>query len=192
MVRIGRKAPDFTCKAVVNNAITTLSLNDLAGRYSVIFFYPLNFTFVCPTELHAFQDALAAFKEKDCDVYAVSIDSVYAHLTWLKTPKKVGGIENVTYPLLSDINKSMALAYNVLSDDEDKVALRGLFILDRDNIVQHMTINNLGIGRNTEEVIRVLSALQHHEQHGDVCPANWTVGEPTMKPDSTGLQQYFN
>ena len=190
MIHIGQKAPNFNCDAVVNNKIKKISLDDCKGSYTAIFFYPLDFTFVCPTELHAFQEKLELFKAKKCTLIGISIDSVYSHTAWLATPKNKGGIEGITYPLISDINKTMSRDYGVL-DEENGVALRGLFILDNDNIVQHATINNLGVGRNVDEVLRLIEAFQYHQQHGDVCPANWSTGAKTLKPTQEGVVDYF-
>jgi len=190
MTCIGNKAPDFNCEAVVKKQIKTVSLDDFKGKYKVVFFYPLDFTFVCPTELHAFQDKLAEFEKRNTHLLGVSIDSVYSHLAWLNTPKNKGGIEGITYPLLSDIKKTISTDYGVL-DEEAGVALRGLFILDKDDCVQSMTVNNLSLGRNVDEVIRTIDALQHVENHGEVCPANWNKGEKAMKPDAQGLDDFF-
>ena len=190
MIRIGQKAPDFNCDAVVDNTIKKISLDDCKGSYTVLFFYPLDFTFVCPTELHAFQEKLEKFKEKKCNVIGVSIDSVYSHTAWLATPKNKGGIEGISYPLISDINKTMSRDFGIL-DEENGIALRGLFILDNDNIVQQATINNLGVGRNVDEVLRLVGAFQHHQEHGDVCPANWSTGDKTLEPTQEGVVNYF-
>ena len=190
MLKVGKKAPYFTCPAVVDGAIKTLNLDDLAGRHTVLFFYPLDFTFVCPTELHAFEAARAEFDKRDTDIIGVSVDSVHSHLAWLKTPKAQGGIAGVHYPLISDIQKTMARNFGVLVEEEG-VALRGLFILDKDNVVQQATINNLGFGRNVAEVLRLIDALRHHEQHGEVCPANWTEGAQALRPNAEGLKEYF-
>jgi len=190
MACIGNKAPDFNCEAVIKKQIKKVSLDDFKGKYKVVFFYPLDFTFVCPTELHAFQDKLTEFEKRDTQVLGVSIDSVYSHLAWLNTPKNKGGVEGITYPLLSDIKKTVSTDYGVL-DEEAGVALRGLFILDKDNCIQSMTVNNLSLGRNVNEVIRTIDALQHVEKYGEVCPANWNKGEKAMKPDVQGVDDYF-
>ena len=166
-------------------------MQDFDGKYKVVFFYPLDFTFVCPTEIHAFQQMLPEFEKRNAEVFGVSVDSVYTHLAWLNTPKATGGIEGVTYPLISDINKTLSKEYGVL-DEKQGVAFRGVFILDKDNCVQSMTVNNLGLGRNISEIIRTLDALQHFEKHGEVCPANWTVGSKAMKPTDDGLKEYFS
>lgn len=188
---MGRKAPNFSAKAVVNGKIMDdFSLHSFLGKYVILFFYPLDFTFVCPTELHAFQEKLPEFKKRNAELIACSIDSPYSHYAWLNTPKAKGGIEGVEYPLVSDLNKTIARDYQVL-DEQSGVAYRGLFLLDRQGIVRHQLINDLPIGRSVEEVIRILDALIFHEQHGEVCPANWHAGQKTMKPDAKGVIEYF-
>ena len=191
MVHVGQKAPDFACEAVVDGKVTELSLGSFTNRYKVLFFYPLDFTFVCPTELHAFQQELPEFEKRNVQVIGASVDSVYSHHAWLKTPKKNGGIEGITYPLLSDMCKEISRAYGVL-DEKAGVALRGIFIIDKDNVVQSMTVNNLGLGRNVAEILRTIDALQHHEKHGEVCPANWASGEKALEPTAQGVKNYFN
>jgi len=190
MICIGKKAPDFACEAVINKKIKKISLADFDGKYKVIFFYPLDFTFVCPTELHAFNELLPEFEKRNAQVLGVSVDSAYSHLAWLNTPKNKGGIEGVSYPILSDINKTIAKDYGVL-DDCEGVAFRGVFILDKDNIVQSIMVNNLGLGRNIAEFVRLIDALQFVEKYGQVCPANWASGDKAMKPTSEGLEEYF-
>ena len=190
MICVGKKAPDFSCDAVINKQIKKVKLSDFDGKYKVIFFYPLDFTFVCPTELHAFNELLPEFEKRNVQVLGVSVDSAFSHLAWLNTPKNKGGIEGIAYPLLSDINKTIAKEYGVL-DDCEGVAFRGVFILDKDNIVQSITINNLSLGRNIAEFVRIIDALQFVEKHGQVCPANWSAGEKAMKPTSEGLEEYF-
>lgn len=177
---IGKQAPDFSCEAVVQGQKKRINLYDLKDCYKVIFFYPKDFSYVCPTELQAFQEVLPKFKERNVQVIGCSVDSCDTHCKWLETPKTLGGIEGVCYPLLADTNKTVARAYGVL-DEKDGVAYRGLFILDKNNVVQSMLVNNLSLGRNIEEVIRLIDALQFVEQHGQVCPANWTPGQPGIK-----------
>jgi peroxiredoxin (alkyl hydroperoxide reductase subunit C) len=192
MLKIGEKAPHFKCQAVLKgNQVQNFDLEDAQGKYTVLFFYPLDFTFVCPTELHAFQEMLAVFEEKNAQIIGISVDSIHSHLAWLGMPKNQGGIQGVTYPLLSDITKSISRSYGVLKEEEG-IALRGTFVLDKNNIVQHATINNLGLGRNVWEILRVITALQQHEKSGEVCPANWTEGLPAMSPTQKGLKQFFN
>lgn len=190
MMFVGKKAPAFTASAVVDGVIRSLSLNDFEGKFKLIFFYPLDFTFVCPTEMHALQEQLGEFKRRNVEVLAVSVDSVHSHKAWLATPRQLGGIEGVTYSLVSDINKKIAQDYGVLNVEEG-IALRGSFLLDVDNVVQHASINNLSIGRNVHELLRVVDAIQHAQKFGDVCPANWNVGDQALKPNTEGLVSYF-
>lgn len=188
---IGKKVPAFTVEAIEKNRTFTLSDTDLLGGYSVLFFYPLDFTFVCPTEIHALQAKMAEFEKRGARVFAISVDSIHAHRAWLHTPKAKGGIEGVTYTLVSDLQRSLARAFEVL-DEEEGVALRGTFILDKDNVVQHATINNLSFGRNIDEIVRMIDAMQFVEANGDhVCPANWAQGEKTMNPTADGVKEYF-
>jgi peroxiredoxin (alkyl hydroperoxide reductase subunit C) len=188
---IGKPAPAFKAKAVVNrNIVNEFSLSNFLGQYIVFFFYPLDFTFVCPTELHAFQSKLESFEKKNAQVVGCSIDSANSHVAWLNTPKSKGGIEGVEYPLVSDLTKSIARDFYVLKEDEG-IAYRGLFIIDKEGIVRHQLINDLPLGRSVEEVLRILDALIHYENHGEVCPANWTIGAKTMKPTQEGLENYF-
>ena len=191
-VLVGRQAPDFTATAVKSGVfIENFKLSDLTGKYVVLFFYPLDFTFVCPTELHAFSDRLKDFEEKNVELLAVSVDSHFSHFAWLTTPKSQGGIEGVKYPLISDINKTISRDYDVLIEDQG-IAYRGLFLLDRDQIVRHQVINDLPLGRNVDEVLRMVDALQFYEKHGDVCPANWKPGDKAMAPNQDGLKHYFS
>ena len=188
---VGRQAPDFSAAAVVSGQIQDhFTLSSLQGRYVLLFFYPLDFTFVCPTELHAFQEKLEAFKKLHCEVIGVSVDSKFSHLAWLKTPKTEGGIQGITYPLVSDLNKTISRDYDVLIPN-DGVALRGAFLIDKKGIVRQQTINDLPLGRNVDEFLRLLEALQFTEEHGEVCPANWRKGDKAMKPSASGLKTYF-
>lgn len=190
-VLVGQKAPDFTAKAVQGDRIIEdFSLSSMKGKYVILFFYPLDFTFVCPTELHAFEEQLPAFKERGVEVVGVSVDSHYAHLAWLNTPKTKGGIEGVSYPIVSDLSKTISQAYDVLVEGVG-IAYRGLFLIDKEGIVRHQVVNDLSLGRNVDETLRMVDALQFFEQHGEVCPANWTKGERTMVPDASGLKKYF-
>ena len=190
MVKVGSKAPEISCEAVVNNQIKKILLQDYVGAYKLLFFYPLDFTFVCPTELHALQANLDAFKQRNVQILAISVDSAYSHLAWLNTPMSKGGIEGVTYPLLADISKSISQKYGVLSENAE-VALRGTFLLDRNDIVQYAAVNNLPLGRNISELIRIVDALQHVEKYGEVCPANWRSGNMGMTADQKGFVEYF-
>lgn len=187
---VGKKAPFFEADAAVGNEFTRLTLDDFKGKYLCLFFYPLDFTFVCPTELHSFAEKHQEFKERNCELVAASVDSKYAHSAWLRTPKLQGGIEGVNYPILADIHKSIARDYGVL-DEEAGIALRGLFLIDREQIVQHVTINAPAIGRNVDEVLRSLDALQYAETHGEVCPANWAKGDEGIKADTESLKEFF-
>lgn len=190
-VLVGKEAPDFTATAVVGGDFKEkFKLSDYRGKKVLLFFYPLDFTFVCPTELHAFQEKADAFKKLNCEVIGCSIDSQFSHLAWLNTPKAKGGIEGVKYPIVADINKTIARDYDVLIPNAG-VALRGAFLIDEKGIVRHQTINDLPLGRNVDEFIRLVEALQFHEEHGEVCPANWKKGEKTMKPNQAGLASYF-
>lgn len=195
---VGNPAPDFTATAVfphsaVGEEFQEISLKTLTkkqGKYVVLFFYPLDFTFVCPTEITAFSDKYEVFKALNTEILGVSVDSHFTHRAWINTPRHEGGLGGLKYPLVSDLKRDIAKAYGVLSDEG--VALRGLFVIDRDGIVQHATINNLGFGRNVDEVVRVLQALQHVQTHPDeVCPAGWTPGDATMKPDPEDSKEYF-
>jgi peroxiredoxin (alkyl hydroperoxide reductase subunit C) len=189
---VGEDAPEFAGEAIVNGKfVEELKLSDFKGQYVVLFFYPLDFTFVCPTEIYAFQDKLDAFSSRNAQVIGCSIDSVYSHFAWLNTPRSMGGIQGVQYPLLSDITKSIAESYHVLNDEKG-IAYRGLFIIDREGVVRHQLINDLPIGRNVDEVLRTLDALITFETHGEVCPANWTLGDATFKPTNEGLLDYLN
>lgn len=188
---IGKKVPQFKAKAVAKGKIfDTFSLEDHLGKYVIFFFYPLNFTFVCPTELHAFQENLAEFEKRDAVVVGCSVDSWPSHHAWLSLPKEKGGISGITYPLVSDLNKSIAKDFGVLKEDEG-IAYRALFLIDKEGVVRHQLINDLPLGRSVEEAIRTLDALIFHEQHGEVCPANWKKGAKTMKPTQKGLLEYF-
>jgi len=190
-VLVGKQAPDFQAVAVKNGTFDeTFKLSDLKGKYIVLFFYPLDFTFVCPTELHAFSDRLPEFAERGVEVVAVSVDSHFSHLAWLNTPRTQGGIEGVGYPIVSDIHKGICKDYDVLAE-EHGIALRGLFLIDRAFVVRHQVVNDLPLGRNVDEAIRMVDALKFFEEHGEVCPANWSPGAKGMKPSEEGLKEYF-
>jgi len=188
---IGKPAPKFSAKAVINGKIVDFSLQDYLGKYVVFFFYPLDFTFVCPTELHAFQEYEPEFTKRNAQIVGCSIDSPYSHCAWLNTPKHNGGIQGVQYPIVSDLNKTIARDYHVLNE-ESGIAYRGQFLIDKEGVIRHLLVNDLPIGRSVEEVLRLLDALIFHETHGEVCPANWRSGAKTMKPDHEGLMSYFN
>lgn len=188
---IGNKAPNFKANAVANGQINeNFSLDLFEGKYVILFFYPLDFTFVCPTELHAFQEKLEEFEKRGAQVIGCSVDSHFSHLAWVNTPKAKGGIEGVTYPLVADLNKNIARDYQVL-DEEAGIAFRGLFLMDKEGIIRHQLVNDLPLGRSVDEALRLLDALIFHEEHGEVCPANWQKGEKSMKPTQEGLTTYF-
>jgi peroxiredoxin 2/4 len=190
-LRVGQAAPDFTATAVVDQEFKTIKLSDYRGKYVVLFFYPLDFTFVCPTEITAFSDRYAEFSSLNTEVLGVSVDSQFSHLAWIQTDRKSGGVGDLAYPLVADLMKTISSDYNVL-DPEAGIALRGLFIIDKDGVIQHATINNLAFGRSVDETLRVLQAIQHVQSHPDeVCPAGWTPGAVTMKPDPVGSKEYF-
>lgn len=189
-VLVGRQAPDFKATAVVNGDFKQVRLSDYRGKYVVLFFYPLDFTFVCPTEMHAFQEKLETFKKLNVEVLGVSVDSEHSHHAWLNQPKDQGGIQGVKYPIISDINKTIARDYDVLVPDAG-IAFRATFLIDKEGKVRHQTVNDLPLGRNIDEFVRLTEALQFHEQNGDVCPANWKKGEKTMKPNQAGLKSFF-
>lgn len=191
MIKVGKQAPDFSCEAVVNGHIKHISLADYSSGYKLLFFYPLDFTFVCPTELHAMQENIEQFKQRNVQVLAISVDSAHTHMAWLNTPKISGGIQGITFPVLSDIHKSIARSYDVLNE-EVGVSLRGVFLLDEKNVVQYASVNNFALGRNVSELLRVVDSLTHVEKHGEVCPANWIVGAPAMTATREGVVKYFN
>jgi peroxiredoxin (alkyl hydroperoxide reductase subunit C) len=190
-LRVGQAAPDFSATAVVDQEFQTVKLSDYRGKYVVLFFYPLDFTFVCPTEITAFSDRYDEFKNLNTEVLGVSCDSEFSHLAWIQTDRKSGGVGDLNYPLVSDYKKTIASDYNVLEPDAG-VALRGLFIIDKDGVIQHSTINNLAFGRNVDEVLRTLQAVQYVQEHPDeVCPAGWKPGEKTMNPDPVKSKEFF-
>ncbi len=190
-VLVGKQAPDFKAVAVQEDkVIENFTLSQFKGKYVVLFFYPLDFTFVCPTELHAFADKLEAFKSRDTVVIGLSVDSHFSHLAWLNIPKAKGGIQGVGYPIVSDLNKTISSDYDVLVEGRG-VAYRGLFLIDKKGVVRHQVVNDLPLGRSVEEALRMVDALDFFENHGEVCPANWHKGEKTMKPDQKGLEAFF-
>lgn len=189
-LQVSRPAPDFKGQAVVHHEFQDISLADYQGKWLVLFFYPLDFTFVCPTEITAFSDNAEKFREAGAEIVGVSVDSVYSHLAWVNTPRKQGGLGDIQYPLLADITKKVSRDYGVLLEDAG-VALRGLFIIDPEGKLAYQVVHDLGIGRNVEETLRVLRAIQTVRETGEVCPANWTPGGDTMKADPNGSQEYF-
>lgn len=192
MSLVGKKVPEFKAKAVVKDKFyDDFCLSDFLGKYIVFFFYPLDFTFVCPTELHAFQEKLEDFEKRNAQVVGCSVDSCYSHAAWLNTPKSKGGIQGVSYPIVSDLNKSIAQSFCVLNEEEG-IALRGLFLIDKEGVIRHQLVNDLPLGRSVDETLRLLDALIFHEKNGEVCPANWTNGAKGMKPTEQGLAEYFH
>lgn len=190
-ILIGNPAPKVRAKAIIDNEIIDhFTLDKYLGQYVVLFFYPLDFTFVCPTEIHAFQDQEEEFAKRGAQLVGCSVDSHFSHYAWLQIPKSKGGIEGIRYPLISDLNKTIARDYQVLKEDEG-IAYRGQFILDKQGIIRHQLINDLPLGRSTSEVLRILDALIHHEHHGEVCPANWKNGMKTMLPNQESMISYF-
>lgn len=190
-VLVGKRAPDFKAKAVLQGGvITDFTLSAFRGKYVVLFFYPLDFTFVCPTELHSFQEQLSEFEARDAQVIACSVDSPHCHAAWLNTSKREGGIQGITYPLISDLNKCIARDYDVLVPGEG-IAYRGLFLIDREGIVRHQVVNDLPLGRSVDEALRILDALIYFEGHGEVCPANWRQGKLSLQATQEGLRRYF-
>lgn len=198
ILQVGQPAPPFGGTAVVGNEFADLSFDKgtltvgkdkFTGKYVVLFFYPLDFTFVCPTEIIAFSDRIDEFEKIGAKVVGASIDSQFSHLAWKSTPRNKGGLGEIKYPLLADVNKEASFNYNVLLDNG--VAARGIFIIDDKGILQTYTVNNLAVGRSVDETLRLIQAYQYVAQHGEVCPAGWKPGEKTMKPDPAGSQEYF-
>lgn len=191
MTLVGQKAPDFTAKAVVGQEIVdyTLSQNWKAGRTTVLWFYPLDFTFVCPTELLAFNERLQEFKDRDVAVVSVSIDSQFSHLAWKNTHVSEGGVGDIQYPMVADVKKEITRAYGI--EHPTGVAYRGLFLIDKTGTVRHCTVNDLPLGRSVTEVLRMVDALHYTDEHGEVCPADWSEGKDALKPTSEGLKSYM-
>ncbi|XP_066144630.1 peroxiredoxin-2-like [Euwallacea fornicatus] len=189
--RVQELAPNFSGTAVISSNFKNIQLSDYKGKYVVLAFYPLDFTFVCPTELIALDDRIEDFKKLNTEVIGCSIDSHFTHLGWMNTERSKGGLGQLRYPLLSDINKNIAKDYGVLLEKEG-IALRGMFIIDPNGILRQITINDLPIGRSVDEALRIIEALQFVEKHGEVCPANWKKGHKTIKPDPKGSQEYFS
>lgn len=189
MTLVQKPAPDFQATAMINGEIKDIKLADYKGKHVVLFFYPLDFTFVCPTELIAFNDKLEDFKKLGCEVIGCSIDSQFTHLAWWNTPRAEGGIQGVKYPLLADVSHKIAADYGVLT--EGGVALRGAFVLDDKHVVRSAIINDLPVGRSVDEILRVVQAVQFADKHGEVCPADWKPGKDSMKADPKGSKEYF-
>ncbi len=188
---VTKQAPDFTATAVMpdNSMKDDFKLSDYRGKYVILFFYPLDFTFVCPSEIIAFDKKLDKFKQRNCEVIGASIDSQFSHWAWKNTPVKEGGIGNIQYPLVADLDKKISRQYGVLLDMG--IALRGTFLIDKEGIVRHAVINDLPLGRSIDEALRMVDALKFHEEHGDVCPANWHEGEDAMTPTAEGVADYL-
>lgn len=192
-VLVGKLAPDFTAVAVMgdNEINEGFSLtNHLDGKYGVVFFYPLDFTFVCPSELIAFDHRLDEFKKRQTEVIGISIDSHFTHLAWKNTTINNGGIGQVRYPLVADIKHEICRAYGV--EHNDGVAFRGSFLIDRSGVVRHQVVNDLPLGRDIDEMLRMVDALQFHEEHGEVCPAGWSKGEAGMNATTEGVAKYLS
>lgn len=207
MVLVGKKAPSFSAGAVLNGGdlVKDFSLDQFVGKNPVLFFfYPKDFTFVCPSELHAFQSRLEDFESRGVKVVACSTDTAESHWGWLQVPKEKGGINGITYPLVADVSKTIAENFGVLAgdyfiNDDDElesegsmIAFRGLFLIDINGVVQHQIVNNFPLGRNVEEAIRMIDALQHFEENGEVCPANWKKGDDAMKENFAGVADYLS
>ncbi len=189
MSLVQKKAPEFAADAVVGGDFKQIKLADYKGKWVVLFFYPLDFTFVCPTEITAFSDQIQDFKKLNAEVLGCSVDSKFSHLAWVNTPRKEGGLGKIEYPLLADLSKKIASDYGVLLDAG--IALRGLFIISPEGNISYEVVHDLGIGRNVNEVLRVLEAIQTVQKTGEVCPANWNKGGKTMKPDPQKSKEYF-
>jgi len=190
-VLVAKQAPDFTAPAVMPNGVIedNFKLSDLRGKYVVLFFWPLDFTFVCPTEIIAHDNRIKQFEEKGVAVVGISIDSQYTHFAWRETEVKAGGIGSVDFPIVADITHEITRAYGI--EHPDGVAMRASFLIDKEGIVQHQVINNLPLGRNVDEMLRLVDALQFTEKHGEVCPAGWEKGESGMKPTAEGVADYL-
>ena len=190
-VLVGKHAPDFTATAVMPDGSINehFSLSDYRGKYVVLFFYPLDFTFVCPTEIIAFDHRIGEFEQRNTQVIGVSIDSQFTHIAWRNTPVDKGGIGPVRYPLVADVRHEICRAYDV--EAPEGVAYRGSFLIDREGVVRHQVVNDLPLGRNIDEMIRMVDALQFHEEHGEVCPAEWEKGKPAMEPTPEGVAKFL-
>ena len=190
MSLVQKAAPEFKGKAVVGHEFRDISLSQYKGKWVILFFYPLDFTFVCPTEIIDFSEKNAEFKALNAELIGCSVDSHYTHLAWINTPRKEGGLGAINYPLLSDLNKDVARDYGVLADGG--LALRGLFIINPKGQIVYEVVHDLAVGRNPEETLRVLAAFQQVEKTGEVCPSSWKPGAKTMKADPTGSKEYFS
>jgi len=206
MSLVGKKAPIFKAQAVINGGtiVPDFSLDQYLGKKEVIFFfYPKDFTFVCPTELHAFQEKLAEFEKRNVAVVACSTDTEQSHWGWLQMPKAQGGIQGVKYPIVADTTKTISMNFDVLSGDYEvdennaliatgpMIAFRGLFLIDKKGVIRHLLINDLPLGRNVDEALRMVDALQFNEENGEVCPANWNKGDTALKATHDGVASYL-
>ncbi|MDP7018878.1 MAG: peroxiredoxin [Pirellulaceae bacterium] len=190
-VLVTQEAPNFTAEAVMpDGSFQQVSLTDYRGKYVVLFFYPLDFTFVCPTEIIAFSEAAAAFEEAGVQLLGCSVDSQFSHLAWRNADRAAGGLGQIDYPLVADLNKDIARDYDVLLPGG--IALRGLFLIDKDGVVRHQVVNDLPLGRSVDEALRMVKALQFFEANGEVCPANWSEGARTIKPNPDDSKEFFN
>ncbi|KAI8985444.1 thioredoxin-like protein [Pilobolus umbonatus] len=190
VAQVQKAAPSFSAPAVVNGEFKDISLSDYKGKYVVFFWYPMDFTFVCPTEIIAFSDRIKEFEALNTAVIGASTDSEFSHLAWINTPRKAGGLGEMKIPLLADKTKQIARDYGVLIEQEG-IALRGLFIIDPKGTVRQITINDLPVGRSVDEVLRLVEAFQFTDKYGEVCPANWKAGSKTIKPDVAQSKEYF-
>lgn len=205
-VLVGKQAPDFNASAVINGEeiVENFSLSQFRGKYVILFFYPKDFTFVCPTELHAFQAKMDEFKSRGVEIIAVSTDTEQSHWGWLQLSKDQGGIQGISYPIVADTNKTISHNYDVLAGswhynendeleaDGEMVAYRGLFLIDKEGVVRHQLVNDLPLGRNVEEALRMVDALQFFEEKGEVCPANWNKGSEGMQATHDGVASYLS
>lgn len=189
-LRLTKPAPEFKGQAVVDGEFKDISLSNYKGKYLVLFFYPLDFTFVCPTEIIAFSDRVEEFHAINCEVVACSTDSVFSHLAWTNTPRKQGGLGNMKIPLLADKTMEISRAYGVLKED-DGISFRGLFIIDDKGNLRQITMNDLPVGRSVDETLRLVQAFQFTDKHGEVCPAGWKPGADTIRPNVKDSQKYF-
>ncbi len=189
-VLVQSPAPDFQAQAVLaDGSFKSIKLSDYRGKYVILFFYPLDFTFVCPTEIIAFSDRVAEFEKRGVQILGVSVDSHYSHLAWRNTPRESGGIGAIGYPLVADLDKKIAESYDVLL--KGGIALRGLFLVDKEGVVRHQVVNDLPLGRSVDETLRMVEALQYFEKNGEVCPANWREGARTIKPNPQDSKSFF-
>nr|YP_010197608.1 2-Cys peroxiredoxin [Gracilaria flabelliformis subsp. simplex]UAD86024.1 2-Cys peroxiredoxin [Gracilaria flabelliformis subsp. simplex] len=189
-VKVGKQAPNFSATAVYDQEFKKITLSDYLGKYVILLFYPLDFTFVCPTEITSFSDAYKDIKDLNAEILGISVDSEYSHLAWLQMERDVGGLGNLNYPLVSDLTKNISASYNVLT--EQGTALRGLFIIDKQGIIQYSLVNNLDFGRSVSETLRILQAIQYVQSHPDeVCPADWQPGQATIINNPQKSKDYF-